>query len=78
MATPNDSTRSSNVYFNDPESGAEMARLLDQDRLMTKGVGGLFSERSEGAGSHLVPWGDEACRCVEIRRRGANNALISS
>ncbi len=50
MATPNDSTRSGNVYFNDPESGAEMARLLDQDRLMTKGMGGLFSERSDLSG----------------------------
>jgi ubiquinone/menaquinone biosynthesis C-methylase UbiE len=46
MATPIDSSKSGNVYFNDPESGAEMARLLSQDRLITKGMGGLFSERS--------------------------------
>jgi len=46
MATPIDSSKSSNVYFNDPESGAEMARLLSQDRFITKGMGGLFSERS--------------------------------
>ena len=32
-----------NPYYVDPESGAEMARLLDQDRLVTKGMGGLFS-----------------------------------
>jgi len=46
MATPVDSSKSGNVYFNDPESGAEMARLLNQDRLVTKGMGGLFAERS--------------------------------
>jgi SAM-dependent methyltransferase len=45
MTMPADSSKSSNVYFNDPESGAEMARLLDQDRLITKGMGGLFPER---------------------------------
>ena len=31
-----------NVYFNDPENVAEMARLLNQDRLVTEGMGGLF------------------------------------
>ncbi len=31
-----------NPYFNDPESGAEMTRLLNHDRLMTKAMGGLF------------------------------------
>ena len=34
----------SNTYINDPESGAEMARLLDQDRLLTKAMGGLLPE----------------------------------
>src|SRR5579859_1692694 len=38
--------RSENVYFNDPESGAEMARLIDQDHLITEGMGGLLPERS--------------------------------
>src|SRR5579859_2108688 len=38
--------RSENVYFNDPESGAEMARLIDQDHLINQGMGGLLSERS--------------------------------
>jgi hypothetical protein len=46
MATPVDSSKSGNVYFNDPESGAEMARLLNQDYLVTKGMEGLFAERS--------------------------------
>ena len=36
-----------NSYVNDTESGAEMARLLDQERLLTSGMGGLFSERSD-------------------------------
>lgn len=46
MATSPGSSRNENTYFNDPESGAEMVRLLDQDRLITKGMGGLFPERS--------------------------------
>lgn len=36
-----------NSYVNDAESGAEMARLLDQERLLTEGMSGLFSERSD-------------------------------
>src|SRR5437588_5676239 len=49
MAARSDSTENEkeNAYFNDPESGAEMARLTDQDRLLTKGMGGLFPERSD-------------------------------
>ena len=35
-----------NSYFTDPESGAEMARVMDQDHLLTKAMGGLFTERS--------------------------------
>ncbi len=31
-----------NTYLNDPESGAEMARLLDQDRTLTAHMSGLF------------------------------------
>lgn len=46
MTTPDNSTPDKNVYFIDHESGAEMARLLDQDRLFTKGMGGFLSERS--------------------------------
>jgi len=41
-----DPLKSGNVYFNDPDSGAEMVRLLDQDRLITQGMGGLLPERS--------------------------------
>jgi ubiquinone/menaquinone biosynthesis C-methylase UbiE len=46
MTTPIDPLKSDNVYFNDPESGAEMVRLLEQDRLITQGMGGLLPERS--------------------------------
>ena len=59
MATSGNPTRDENVYFNDPESGAEMARLLAQDRLITKGMGGLFSERSDLSGIHRML--DAAC-----------------
>ena len=34
-----------NTYFIDAESGAETARLLHQDRLITRYMGGLFPER---------------------------------
>src|SRR5260370_28635541 len=46
MTTPHDQPKSGNVYISDSESGAEMARLLDQDRLITNGMGGLFPELS--------------------------------
>jgi SAM-dependent methyltransferase len=36
-----------NTYVNPTESGAEMARLLDQDRLITRAMGGLFPERKD-------------------------------
>jgi ubiquinone/menaquinone biosynthesis C-methylase UbiE len=55
MATPDYQPKSDNVYISDPESGAEMARLIDQDRLITKGMGGLFPERSNDfSGIHRV------------------------
>jgi ubiquinone/menaquinone biosynthesis C-methylase UbiE len=59
MATRDDPSQSENVYFNDPENVAEMARLLGQDRLITKGMGGLFSERSDLSGVHRIL--DVAC-----------------
>jgi len=36
--------KASNSYVINAESGAEMARLIDQDRFMTKCMGGLFPE----------------------------------
>jgi len=60
MTAPGDSSKSGNVYISDSESGAEMARLIDQDRLITKGMGGLFPERSNDfTGIHRVL--DGAC-----------------
>ncbi len=60
MATPDNSHTSETAYFNDPESTAEMARLLEQDRLITTGMGGLLSERSNDfSGLHRVL--DAAC-----------------
>jgi ubiquinone/menaquinone biosynthesis C-methylase UbiE len=47
VTTTPDPSESDNLYFNDPESGAEMARLMDQDRLITKNMGGLFPERDD-------------------------------
>jgi SAM-dependent methyltransferase len=60
MTTPPDSSTNGNVYFNDPESVAEMARLLDQDRLITRGMGGLLAERDNNfSGLHRIL--DVAC-----------------
>ncbi len=36
-----------NTCVIDAESGAEMARLIDQDRLLTQAMGGLFCERDD-------------------------------
>ena len=38
-------SQSENTYFIDAENAAEMARLTNQDRLVTKSMGGLFPER---------------------------------
>ena len=55
MSTSHEPTKDENLYFIDHESGAEMARLLDHDRLITKGMGGLLSERSNDfSGLHHV------------------------
>jgi len=59
MTAPVDPPDSKNVYFNNPESGAETARLLDQDRLITRGMGGLFSERENLSGIQRIL--DVAC-----------------
>jgi ubiquinone/menaquinone biosynthesis C-methylase UbiE len=55
MTTPGEPSTGSNIYFNDPESGAEMARLIDQDRLITQGMGGPLPEQSNDfAGLHRI------------------------
>jgi predicted O-methyltransferase YrrM len=45
MASQQDPTES-NTYMIDHESAAEMARLLNQDRIFTEAMGGLLSERA--------------------------------
>src|SRR6266851_3032904 len=59
MATHVDPPDSDSVYFNDPENVAEMARLLGQDHYITKGMGGLLSERSDLSSIHRIL--DVAC-----------------
>lgn len=39
---PSDPPPREDTYVIDPESGAEMARLINQDRLVAQHVGGLF------------------------------------
>ncbi|MGB8347336.1 MAG: class I SAM-dependent methyltransferase [Ktedonobacteraceae bacterium] len=46
MTTSPDSSENKNTYFIDSEGAAEMARLLDQDVLVTNSMGGLFPERA--------------------------------
>ncbi len=46
MTTSPDSSEEKNTYIIDTEDAAEMARLLDQDMLVTRSMGGLFPERS--------------------------------
>lgn len=48
MTTAPDSSENKNTYFIDAEGAAEMARLLDQDVLVTQSMGGLFPERADG------------------------------
>lgn len=53
MTSP-ESSESENTYVIDVESGAEMARLMDQNILITKGMGGLFPERLDISDVHHV------------------------
>src|SRR5438105_1463399 len=48
-----------NDYFIDAESPAETARLMHQDRLITKGMDGVLSERSDVSSMHHIV--DLAC-----------------
>lgn len=49
-----DSKEQANTYFMSPESGAEMARLIAQDKALTRGMGGLFAERKDLVGVRRV------------------------
>ena len=59
MATHINTPDSDSVYFNDPENVAEMARLLGQDHHITRGMGGVLSERPHLSGIHRAL--DVAC-----------------
>src|SRR5205807_8685362 len=54
MTTPADSSKSESTYVIDAENAAEMARLTNQDRLVTKVMGGLFPERSDHSTIHEI------------------------
>jgi ubiquinone/menaquinone biosynthesis C-methylase UbiE len=44
---PTELPRDENTYILDSESATEMARLIEQDRLITQSMGGLFTEQSD-------------------------------
>jgi ubiquinone/menaquinone biosynthesis C-methylase UbiE len=55
MTTGNDQNAGDSSYFIDHESGAEMARLIEQDHLLNRGMGGLLSEQANDfSGIHQV------------------------
>lgn len=45
MSTPSSSSQNAHPYFIEAENAAEMARLMHQDRLLTKSMGGVFPEQ---------------------------------
>ena len=45
--TENQPSEPHHTYVMDPESATEMARLMLQDRLVTEGMQGIFSERTD-------------------------------
>src|SRR2546421_6772460 len=45
MLTSDDSPQNESTYVIDAESGTEMARLINQERLLTRVMGGVFPER---------------------------------
>ena len=59
MPIPSESSKSENRYVIDTESAAEMARLIGQDLLMTKAMGGLFPQEVDL--SHVQRVLDIAC-----------------
>jgi ubiquinone/menaquinone biosynthesis C-methylase UbiE len=47
VTQPSSKDQPDNIYVIDAENGEEMARLIDQDRLITRAMGGLFPERTD-------------------------------
>src|SRR5262245_18353656 len=60
MSTPNPPPRDT-AYFLDPESGAEMARLINLDRLTTASMGGLLPELRKDAVARIRRLLDIGC-----------------
>lgn len=54
MQQSSDPSQSENTYIIDAESAAEMARLMSQDLIITKIMGGLLPERPDFANIHSV------------------------
>ncbi len=54
MSTPPEPPESKNLYVMDSESAGEMARLMNQDILATKNMGGLLAERPDFANIHDI------------------------
>ncbi len=59
MSGDQPSNNNENTYILETASGAEMARLMKQDRMLTDGMGGLFPERGDVA--HMDAILDIAC-----------------
>lgn len=58
---PNEPPPNESTYVIDSESGAEMARLMVQDRILTEGMGGLFTELSDDVLANALDVVDLAC-----------------
>lgn len=54
MTTSPGAPQNENTYVVDAESATEMARLLEQDRIVTQAMGGLFPERLDLSGVHTI------------------------
>ena len=59
MSAPRGQPQSESSYIIDAESAAEMARLVSQDQLTTKSMGGVLPEQTDLSGIHCVL--DAAC-----------------
>ncbi len=54
MSTPSEQSQNESSYIIDAESAAEMARLVSQDQLTTKSMGGVLPEQTDLSGIHRV------------------------
>lgn len=54
MSAPTEQPQNESSYIIDAESAAEMARLVSQDQLTTKSMGGVLPEQTDLSGIHRV------------------------